>query len=1665
LFIIDDIIAIYSVLKTAWTAFKAIKVVASALEIAGKVIKILSVIKFLGSLQKPKLPSAGSELELQIDPNAGLPIAVGERLTYGNLAFRKTWTGGKNNAEPNQILGTVKVMSSGGPIESIEYCQLGDNKVTSFAGNPLTSLVSVTGCSPATGKVYTYEGHYHQRWSKGDLTGSVPSLAYFNAGGWTGYDSSSSLTGFAWVAEVLKKNDTTFPQGLPSAGYLIKGLKWYDPRKDSTVSGGSGSHRWNDPDTYEYSRNAFIVTYNYIRGRLEKTAGGLVVKSWGLHVNPALIDLDSFIEAANIADALGWNVNAIGNTTDTPKAFIDKLLQCSGGYLISQAAKITAFINAPKTAVYNITDEDIIGEISIDTSTSYRDRINSVIPVYPEPALGYEDYYAEAITVQKYQDEDGELKETELQLDYCTDIDQATQLAALELVNSREFLSYTALCKPRTMAIKTGQTVTITSVGLNTATQKCLVVGRELDLGSMTVKLKLRSEDDAKYDWIQGLSPTAPDTKAIVGLEWANPSAPDADVYTVASFVDADQIPAFLISGNVGDIPDAVSVIRFDYKLSSASDWTTSGSVVVNDYDNISYAIRGLKPVTYYDIAISYVNSFGVVTDRTIFTNKITSKLISNDTQNVGGVNAGDLVNTATQAYSLGWDAVNNAAIFAAQVTSNFASVANALTLEASNRANAVAALSSSFTATANSLQANIDALASQIDEASLAPAWSNAITYTIGDIVTNNGSLWKAIANGVNHQPPSSYWVLIGHYDSISGAVDGLATQVTLTNANVTTLNNTVAATASTVTGISARLSNAETKANTAALAITALQTNATLTANTVASQANAITAVQSNVTALQSTSASQSSALSALQANSLSQGNLISSQALSITALNSNIASLVAANTVQATAITGLQTLTTQQGSNIASQAASITSLNSNITALNASNAVQSSAISALQTLTTNQGANIASQASDITSLESSLLDAGSENLVYNPSFEIGSGPVADGWGSAKSAAVTASWDMAAGASASGIAQRIVFSGLTSSLLADVNTQTAFRPLVDAGTTYTFSVYAVATAGVQLVAYVQYIDSGGAVLGTYNSGIVAASGSWQRLMLTASAPSGSKTAHITLRTSGGTSVTSGVVYWDRAQLEKGTSANGWHDNILATSTAVSDLQTLTTSQGGLISASSNAITALTSNIAALNAANAVQSTAISALQTLTTTQGSSLSTQAASITSLQSQINDSGGDNLVYNPSFESGTATVAAEGWSVAGTYTSAVVQNLISYDGNQGKSQRLNVTGLTTSVYADVKTATGVEAQVTAGKAYTLSAYVNATNNIFQHRMYIQFRDSGGSVLSTPTSALFTSTGTWTRLTLAGTAPAGAVDAVVYLRTFGATTTASVAGNIFWDMVQLEVGSATAFRDNIRASTLAISGLQTSVTQTNGTVTATATSLSTLSTTVGGHTASISSLNTTTNGLSARASLTVSAGGAVTGFSLTSNAAAGSTFAIQADKFILTSGTKSVSPFSVDVTNSVVTCTNLIVDTLQIKKGATSQYGYFQDATAYVVTGSTSVETTFASVTITSTGGFIDIMGTLSGRYNNTSVGSGAVVYEFRLYRGSTLLCAVPGVYFGAQSGAPSQGASGVFVDEPAAGTYTYSMRGIVTSSITSTSTYVTYRSLRVIEFKR
>jgi len=184
----------------------------------------------------------------------------------------------------------------------------------------------------------------------------------------------------AWVPDEKK-----LPNGIPSRyTQVVEGALVYDPRRDSTVSGGTGTHRADDRSTWSYStldgngvpigRNNALQALWYLLGwtvptkdTAGKATGEMLVAGRG--VDPQDINLASFIAGANACEIAGYYTDMVLSTEDTHTSNEDKIT-CDGliGRLIDPGGLWSYYANVDDTAniAVDLTDADIIQGVSVN---------------------------------------------------------------------------------------------------------------------------------------------------------------------------------------------------------------------------------------------------------------------------------------------------------------------------------------------------------------------------------------------------------------------------------------------------------------------------------------------------------------------------------------------------------------------------------------------------------------------------------------------------------------------------------------------------------------------------------------------------------------------------------------------------------------------------------------------------------------------------------------------------------------------------------------------------------------------------------------------------------------------------------------------------------------------------------------------------------------------------------------------------------------------------------------------------------------------------------------------------------------------------------------------------------------------------------------------------
>lgn len=434
-------------------------------------------------------PVGGSVSQAIIDPNAAQPYVMGEGYVTGVERYRRSY-GGNVDDVINPYLGLVHVFSGGGPVHSFQpYADQVQLTAGSWYDGWLTTTTQLGACPEASALLpTTFTG-------APDLTGA------------------SKLSGQAAVFWAMKydKEGKRFSAGVPQLGAYGKWVKVYDPRKDSTRPGGSGSHRIGVESTYEWSENPALHAATYAYGRWQN--GKRVI---GIGLPDSAIDWPVVMAWANTCDANGWKLfGRIFEPGDRNQNMAD-ICAAGGGFPIKAGGMLSFHYWAPRVSLDTITEADLgEDEASVVATAPWRDRINTIIPKYRgQSDQNWEMVDGAAVSVSSYVTEDGEVKQLSWPWNLVKDVNQASQLSRYKIEDLREIQPIVLTCGPRLRAYRPGECLYLNIPRLGLAT-KAVIIKRRRDPARGTVTFTFMGETDGKHAFALGQTGTPPPTPGL----------------------------------------------------------------------------------------------------------------------------------------------------------------------------------------------------------------------------------------------------------------------------------------------------------------------------------------------------------------------------------------------------------------------------------------------------------------------------------------------------------------------------------------------------------------------------------------------------------------------------------------------------------------------------------------------------------------------------------------------------------------------------------------------------------------------------------------------------------------------------------------------------------------------------------------------------------------------------------------------------------------------------------------------------------------------------------------------------------------------------------------------------------------------------------------------
>jgi hypothetical protein len=307
-----------------------------------------------------------------------------------------------------------------------------------------------------------------------------------------------------------KKTDSPFAQSITTRITVRgDGAYFYDPRLDSTVAGGSGSHRANDQSTWAWSddacRNPALALLFYLLGW---EINGKLAVGKGIPANR--IDLESFAVAANICDEMvddgasgtepRYRCDGVWSEGDSPTTVIDMLKATMNADLddVDGKLRLTVFHNDLTDIAADFTADDVLGAFKWRPATPLQESFNVVRGIYTDPsdnALYQPVDYPEVSETSP----DGIERVFAMDLPMVERASQAQRLASGVLKRQKFGGTFEAEFQATAWAVQKNSVVTLTFPKLGFANKLFRVAEMSLRVDGV-VPLVLREEDASIYD-------------------------------------------------------------------------------------------------------------------------------------------------------------------------------------------------------------------------------------------------------------------------------------------------------------------------------------------------------------------------------------------------------------------------------------------------------------------------------------------------------------------------------------------------------------------------------------------------------------------------------------------------------------------------------------------------------------------------------------------------------------------------------------------------------------------------------------------------------------------------------------------------------------------------------------------------------------------------------------------------------------------------------------------------------------------------------------------------------------------------------------------------------------------------------------------------------------
>lgn len=466
-----------------------------------------------------------------------------------------------------------------------------------------------------------------------DQTADAQLIAQANpVGRWT---TDHRLAGMSYIVVTwfLDREHMSSP---PELFVELKGAPLYDFRKDSSV-GGSGTHRWDDQSTWEFSENPVLQAYLLERGVFRGTE---MICGKGTPANR--LPLAEWTLAANICDELiegkpryKSGVIAASGEGITHDQNLQPLLSAMCASWCEDATGEYPIVGAEQASVATFTDLDLVSTESRRFS-KFRTRselVNTVAGKYVDP----ESFYALVPFTPKVSDaaliEDGERLAVAISFGAINSLECADRVSNIQILASRYQASAEIVLRPKFLKLKPGQWVTWDSDLYGERVFQILTkrLGPLGPTGTRDVYLSLQEVSEHIFDGTEYV--TVPSTPTLPGAPSYATQADGMIAQGVQMQVAGSQerIPGIRCQWNAFTDP---TVIALDIEYRPAADVVT---ITIANPGVINWASHGLSVDDPFFLATTGALPTGLAAGTLYYVQSVVSPNAITAAETIGG--------------------------------------------------------------------------------------------------------------------------------------------------------------------------------------------------------------------------------------------------------------------------------------------------------------------------------------------------------------------------------------------------------------------------------------------------------------------------------------------------------------------------------------------------------------------------------------------------------------------------------------------------------------------------------------------------------------------------------------------------------------------------------------------------------------------------------------------------------------------------------------------------------------------------------------------------------------------------------------------------------------------------------------------------------------------